>query len=111
MMKMKVKTPEQIVDEVLSHVDKAMFDAFPGTMVEVAKEKSPFLTGNNMNSIWFKKMKNLAKGIIGYMIGTESGYGAWLELGSSNRAPRPYFAPGYQVGHNDFMALLKSWKR
>jgi len=79
-------------------------------MVEESKSRSPILTGNNRDSIEstlnergqrdssgkFVSLgnKNLA---FSFKVYTTSGYGAYLELGTSRIPARPYFAPAFQV--------------
>ncbi len=53
-------------------------------------DKSPYDTGNNRDSIkWEEAKKNE------YIIFTESGYGGWLEIGTSKMAAPPYIKPAY----------------
>jgi hypothetical protein len=73
------------------------------SMSRKAKQKSPYLTGNNRRSITFEMPTPLRVRVY-----TESGYGGWLELGTSRMAPRPYFAPAYQETR-DVMAKGSNW--
>lgn len=70
-------------------------------MVELAKRApplgSPVDTGNNRNSIKWKKTAQLIWHVI-----TETGYGAWLELGTARMAARPYFAPAFKEANAEF---------
>lgn len=59
--------------------------------VDGAKDRSPFLTGNNHDSIKFR-MESDREAIVF----TESGYGGYLELGTVKMAARPYIKPAYQ---------------
>lgn len=70
---------------------------FVDVMVEVAKKKSPYKTGNNRRGITSKK-----KSVLGWEVFTTTGYGAYLELGTKNMAAQPYFAPAYEVARKEF---------
>lgn len=76
---------------------------FALAMSRKAKQKSPYLTGNNRRSISFEMPTPLRARIY-----TESGYGGFLELGTSRMAPRPYFAPAYQETR-DLMSKGSNW--
>lgn len=68
------------------------------TMAMEAKNLSPRDTGNNANSIAYKaSIEN--KKITGRVY-TESGYGGWLEVGTSRIPARPYFAPAFAFAFN-----------
>lgn len=57
---------------------------------EGAKQRSPYDTGNNRDSIkWRKESENE------YIVFTESGYGGYLELGTVKMPARPYIKPAY----------------
>lgn len=73
------------------------------SMSRKAKEKSPYLTGNNRRSVALEMVTALRVRVY-----TESGYGGWLELGTSRTAPRPYFAPAYQETR-DLMSKGSNW--
>ena len=81
---------EAAIKRVEVSTSKAMKE-FGLSMSRKAKIKSPYLTGNNRRSITFEMPTPLRVRIY-----TESGYGGFLELGTSRMAPRPYFAPAYQ---------------
>jgi len=74
------------------------------TFVELAKERSPYLTGNNRSTITYS-----TPGVLHWRVFTTSGYGAWLELGTKRMGARPYFAPGFQIAHAEFMAKGGRW--
>lgn len=87
------KTKEAM--SVIRHASEANFTDFIETMGEIAMDLSPFLTGHNMASIkstgqWGNRL------VFEFAIFTESGYGAYLELGTTRMAARPYFAPAFQ---------------
>lgn len=71
---------------------------FCGSMTEAAKELSPVAKvkgGNNRDSIDYR-----ASGLSGEIF-TESGYGGWLEVGTSKMAARPYFRPAFEQTRQD----------
>jgi hypothetical protein len=79
---------------------------FVETMVEVAKEKSPVDTGNNRASISYLVGN---KGT--FAIGTTSGYGAYLELGTRVMAARPYFLPAAEEAKKTVQMLsMEAWQ-
>jgi HK97 gp10 family phage protein len=69
-------------------VDRNMRELFADVMVEVAKEGTPFDTGNNRSAIGVLEGSNGS-----YAIGTTSGYGGYLEFGTKRMPARPYFLP------------------
>ena len=69
---------------------------FAETMVEHAKEGSPFDSGNNRDSIARDPVRNLKTRVF-----TRSGYGYWLEVGTSVMPPRPYFAPAADMAWDE----------
>ena len=80
MLERGIETLRDVIEEV---ADKA---------VEIAKENSPKDTGNNRDSITVGKDKSTKKEIR-TDIHTESGYGGYLELGTSRMPARPYMQP------------------
>lgn len=70
---------------------KGKLREFAMTMQRKAKMRSPVLTGNNRRSIAFDQ-----PGSMQLRVYTESGYGGFLELGTTRMAARPYFAPAYE---------------
>lgn len=103
-----VRRPPREVMDVIRAAGKRNFTAFLETFEEVAKELSPHDTGNNKDSIhaegsWANSLMFDMKAY------TESGYGAYLELGTSKKASteytggyrsgqwRPYFAPAFRI--------------
>jgi len=80
-----IKTPE-----VLRKVNDAAIKAVKDIVLDIerdAKKGSPVLTGNNRRSIESK-----ADGLSG-QVNSTSGYGGWLEIGTSKMPARPYFKP------------------
>lgn len=59
------------------------------------------ITGNNRRSFHYK-----AEGKNSLRAGSESGYGGFLELGTSLMAPHPHWAPAWA----ETKALVKTWK-
>lgn len=65
-------------------------DSLKKVIVKIAEDSvkdSPYLTGNNRRSIAYN-----AKGLEGSVYST-SGYGGFLETGTSHMAARPYMKP------------------
>jgi HK97 gp10 family phage protein len=62
-------------------------------MSAVAKRLTPVDSGNNRDNI--TSDLNSTNGRPVGRVYTESGYGGWLEIGTSRMAARPYFAPAY----------------
>lgn len=70
----------------------------------VKKTKGP--GGHNRDSIRFEKADHLK-----YVVRTETGYGGFLELGTSKMPARPYMAPAFKEVTKDFPnALAKAVK-
>lgn len=67
---------------------------FCDTMSAIASRNSPVDTGNNRDSIATKTGIEGGKPV--GRVYTQSGYGGWLEIGTSRMAARPYLAPAYQ---------------
>lgn len=68
-----------------------------GLTASRAADKSPYDTGNNRDSIKFKAEKKDE-----YIVFTESGYGGWLEIGTSKMPARPYIKTGYEEAAREF---------
>jgi HK97 gp10 family phage protein len=78
------------VKEVKNKVKNATEKSLKNTVVAIANDAikgSPKDTGNNMRSIKYE-----AKGMNGAVFST-SGYGGYLETGTSRMPARPYFKP------------------
>ena len=79
--------------EVIAAAEKLaaqQIDTFCGLMADACKSLSPVDTGHNRDSITYK-----AEGLNGE-VWTESGYGGWLEIGTSKMAAQPYFQPAFE---------------
>jgi HK97 gp10 family phage protein len=85
---------------VMAEAKKLMLenlDEFGAVMSDMCKELAPPppkfgdipATGNNRDSIDYKTEGDKV------IIYTESGYGGWLEIGTSRMAARPYFRPAF----------------
>ena len=70
-------------------------------MADLARELTPYDTGNNKDNIETDTSMKDGKPV--GRVYTQSGYGGWLEIGTSRMAARPYLAPAYQ--------RAKDWKR
>ncbi len=66
----------------------------------VKKTKGP--GGHNRDSIRFEKTDHLK-----YVVRTETGYGGFLELGTSKMPARPYMAPAFKEAKGEFIGHLK----
>jgi hypothetical protein len=94
-------------DTVLSEFLKAVqvpIDDFADIMLALVKKGSPYLTGHNRRSCTYRMLK-FADGSVGFEMFTESGYGGWLEVGSSRRAGTPYFRPSFEQTRKELASL------
>lgn len=66
----------------------------------VKKTKGP--GGHNRDSIRPEKAEHLK-----YVVRTETGYGGFLELGTSKMPARPYLAPAFKEAKSEFISDLK----
>ena len=82
---------KQRVDEQLQH--------FVEIMTVRTKQNSPVATGTNRRSIRWERL-----GALKFRVFTESGYGAYLELGTWKMAARPYFATAFRQAVAEFKA-------
>ena len=81
-----------------------LVESFCETMADHARDLAPPppkfgsvpATGHNRDSINWEKTDT------GWRVYTESGYGGWLEIGTSKMAPRPYFQPSYEATRSEF---------
>lgn len=95
--------------------------------VAYAKRNSPYLTGHNRSSItadfyvdgrlvksWSENGNPvnqirvaMERGTFGCRIYTQSGYGAYLELGTKRMAARPYIYPAFERAARQVMATME----
>ena len=107
MTKNLVRVNAQGVKQVLE-MSGALARDFAETMAAAAAELSPYKTGHNKSSIKALTHEQFAAhGGSGaqagrYYVVTESGYGAYLELGTSRLPARPYFAPAFERARREF---------
>ena len=106
----KVKTITKYVDVTAvigPIVDRNLRVEFVEVMVEQAKEHTPHVTGNN------KRCISYLQGTDGsFAVGTVSGYGAYLEFGTSRMPARPYFLPAAETAKQKIKWLKKNdWQK
>lgn len=71
-------------------------------VTELAKDKTPYDTGTNRASItWDESEKQ-------FRVYTQSGYGAYLELGTSKMQAKPYIYPAFEESKKDFFVGLEN---
>ena len=98
-MKMNIQVTTNFkFDKVKRKLGKAINTALGNVVVDIANDTirgSPFLTGNNRRSIKFELGPNgeVAKEKNQAAVYSTSGYGGFLETGTSRMAARPYFKP------------------
>lgn len=66
-----------------------------GIMTELARQKTPVKTGKNRRSIGHTV--RLRNDVPVATVFTSSGYGGWLEIGTSKMEARPYMAPAFDT--------------
>lgn len=86
-----------VVRQVKADVSRNLETDFAEVMVEVAKELSPIESGNNRDSINHRPISEFEIHVF-----TESGYGGFLELGTSRMAAQPYFVPAAVEADREF---------
>ena len=69
---------------------------FCSAMADATRVKSPVATGHNRDSIAWE-----SSGLSGKVF-SESGYGGWLEIGTSKMPARPYFRPAFEETKQEF---------
>lgn len=102
---LKLKTEEAM--QLVQIAANGRLQEFAETIVELAKRPpgdggSPVLTGNNRDSIDMG-VTNAGKSGKVFRVFTESGYGAYLELGTSRMPPRPYIMRAFNDARRDFL--------
>ena len=93
--------------DLIAGISEKNFTQFMDDMIGAAKEFSPIDTGNNRDSIKATS-EWLTRNDFDFSLFTESGYGAWLELGTTRMPARPYFAPAFQFAHKQITATPPS---
>jgi HK97 gp10 family phage protein len=77
-----------------------LIEEFAETMADRARDLAPpppkfgtdTATGHNRDSINFEMTGETKARVF-----TESGYGGWLEIGTTKMAARPYFRPAFEA--------------
>ena len=82
-MSSRVIPNKNVLAQIVKH-EVARLNDFLEVMAEHARDASPFKTGHNRASISMDR-----RGLNGRVY-TQSGYGGWLEIGTSRMAPRLY---------------------
>ncbi len=88
----KIELNPNLEKDLAGHSHDMIKEEFVDKVLYIAKDKSPYLTGHNRDSILAKKSGNRTGGF-GWKMGTTSRYGGYLELGTARMPARPYFAP------------------
>lgn len=70
-------------------------------VVRIAKSLSPVLTGFNRSSIYREVAEVKEAGMVTAEIGTTSGYGGYLEEGTSRMMARPYIRPALYAARTE----------
>ena len=91
---MKVNDNSEAVLKEVRRYSVAKLRTFAEVMTAKAKQLSPFAFGHNRRSIAFRETA-LWSASLAFIVYTESGYGGWLELGTSKMAPREYIRPSF----------------
>ena len=90
-----VKNPN-LEGDLATHSKVMIEEDFIDKVVYMAKDKSPYATGHNKDSITSRKNGD-SKWNVGTIgkgkPGVKTRYGAYLELGTAKMPARPYFAP------------------
>lgn len=102
-VKVNMKTA-QAMAKVVSAAEAGLRD----TTIEIARDVvnfSPYLTGNNRRSIDF-----ILKGMSSRIFST-SGYGGYLETGTSRMPARPYFRKALDLHYWRYSTNIRRWLR
>ena len=102
------------INEATKEVKEAARKGVVDTITDIAEQavkKSPYLTGNNANSIKYEVGPNQpeARDELSAAVYSTSGYGGFLETGTHNEdgswrmPPRPYIRPAFEKFRNDFI--------
>ena len=95
-VRLKQKPNTARAERVVRGITDDQLDELAGEMVERAGEHVPRLTGNLARSITHKRV-----GALHQQVHTETGYGAYVELGTSRQRAQPYMAPGFHAANED----------
>ena len=105
-MKINVKVITNLqISEVIARTEGAAHLGLRDVAVGItqdAKEGSPYLTGHNRRSIDYDVQKLVA------IIYSASGYGGYLETGTSRMPARPYFKPAYDMNIDKLPGAIAS---
>jgi len=88
------KTPD--VMAAATRMAEADLDRFMDRFADETRHLSPYDTGHNSRSIASSRTGLEAE------IHTESGYGGWLEVGTSRQTAQPYFRPAFERVRSEF---------
>jgi hypothetical protein len=91
---------EEVKKKISSLINSEMKDMCED-IVSASKDKSPKDTGHNASSITWDEKEGK------FRVYTQSGYGAYLELGTTKMDKRPYIYPSYQEAAKHFLSNLK----
>ena len=75
-------------------------------VLTTAVELSPKKTGNNARSIQVETEIN-SKGEVEGKLFTQSGYGGFLEIGTSKMPARPYLFPAFELNREKILKAIK----
>ena len=92
-------TPNSRGIALMYDATRKIFVSFMERFVSRIKQNSPYDTGHNRDSVEFKQISEWV-----WQAFTESGYGAFLELGTRVMAAQPYFAPAFLETVQDLQA-------
>ena len=101
MTKLRISVQLNLVPKKVSdHFDRATKKGVQDIVIDIAGDVvkgSPWLTGNNARSIDFDETS----------VFSTSGYGGYLEVGTSRMGPRPYFKPAVDKHLPNLPARIK----
>ncbi len=96
--------------EIFRRVQEAHKDGLEEVLLidvlTTAVELSPKKTGNNARSIEVETEIN-SKGEVEGKLFTQSGYGGWLEVGTSKMPARPYLFPAFELNREKILKALQ----
>lgn len=111
---MGVSVTAKVVDrtsDVLQRIKGAtqeQLQAFGEEFQELAMENTNNFKGHQNPDPRKRPTGNLKRSIrlemlqFGFVLYTETGYGAWVELGTTKMAAQPYFTPAYEESNANF---------